>query len=59
MNQEYQSLVDAFYKAISASDKEVFLKEAMEFSTNFDQATVKQAMAEASVMSVIDSKLQA
>ena len=60
MNQEdqYQALVSAFYQAIINPEEE-FLKEAITLASSFDNATVEQSKAEASVMAVADSQLQA
>ena len=60
MNQQdqYQSLVDAFYQAI-VNHEQKYIKKAIQLSSNFDENTVEQAKAEASVMSVVDSNFQA
>ena len=60
-DSQYQALVSAFSKVITASEDEAdaFLAEVERLSAGLDKSTIKAAMAEASVMSVMDKKLDA
>ena len=56
---EYQFLVDAFYQSILNKEDEALLKHALTLAAGFDNSTVKDAMREASVMSVVNSTFKA
>ena len=55
----YQALVTAFYQAILNPDNDSYIKDALALASSFDEDTVTQAKAEASVMSVLNTKFEA